>query len=590
VSKLLDVPIGFRLLTSFGVMLVLLVSSALLSYSSVESIYSALTSFASNRTPALSYLLEADRDLHQLLVAERSMIFVNTKQAEFKDLVKDYETNLEQARKRIDKFRALSDLRDADELFAGFETAFEAWAKLSRQIVDGRIADTREGRRLALDLSMKEASQAFEEMRGYIDKFTELTSLQIENDVKGAEEKHQVALTTLVAFSCGGILIGLLLSWLISRSVTKPLASGVVFAQAVAEGNLRSELSVYQKDEVGQLADAMRHMLSKLKTTLEHAEQKSREAELAAENARKSSEEAEEARRRGEAARREGILEAVSKLQGIVQSLFEASEQMGRHVNESQAGATLQMERANESTSAMEEMNLTVVDVAKNASEAATNAQETQQQALDGEAIVRSVVATIDEVNRISIEMKQNLDMLGESAASIGQIMVVINDIADQTNLLALNAAIEAARAGEAGRGFAVVADEVRKLAEKTMQATKQVGDAIASIQSSSKVSMESMESVAGAIGKATDFADKAGESLAGIVNLAQATSAQIQAIAAASEEQSTSVEMITQSSEEISRISSETSRTMDEAAEAIMVLSERSGDLQKLIDELARS
>ncbi len=588
--KIRDVSITLRLMFGFGLMLVLFIVSGLLSYSNIEGIFERLNTFETTRTPSLSYLLEADRDLHQLLVAERTMIYVNAKGPEFEKLVKDYEENLAQAHARIEKFKALVDSPDAKALYKPFDDAFKAWTDISRQIVDGRIADSRAGRRLALDLSTGQASEAFAVMRGFIDQFTDITTQQIDNDVHYAESLHATAILVLTVFSCGGVLLGLLLSFAISRSVTKPLEAGVEFAKAVAGGQLESDLRVHQKDEIGQLADALREMLEALKQSLGEADRKSREAESAAEVARRSTEEAEEARRRGEQARREGILEAVSRLKGIVDSLLESSEQLGRQVNESQAGAASQMERANESATAMEEMNTTVIDVARNAAEAAKNASETQEEAQGGEEIVQRVVGAIDDVSRMSHDMKSSLDALGTSAESIGEIMGVINDIADQTNLLALNAAIEAARAGEAGRGFAVVADEVRKLAEKTMQATKQVGDAIASIQQSSRGSLASMEEVVGVIGKATAYAGEAGSALSGIVRLAQATSSQIQAIATASEEQSSTVELIAHSSEEISRISSETSSSMDEAALAITALAEQSGDLQSLIIELENS
>ncbi len=147
-----------------------------------------------------------------------------------------------------------------------------------------------------------------------------------------------------------------------------------------------------------------------------------------------------------------------------------------------------------ETATAMEEMNATVLEVAHNASNAAESAARARENAQVGAEGVRQAVTSIDAIKDQILDLNESMGELGSQAEGIGQIMNVVTDIADQTNLLALNAAIEAARAGEAGRGFAVVADEVRKLAEKTMQATKEVGDAVSTIQSQARSNITAVE------------------------------------------------------------------------------------------------
>ena len=146
-----------------------------------------------------------------------------------------------------------------------------------------------------------------------------------------------------------------------------------------------------------------------------------------------------------------------------------------------------------DTSAGMEQMSASIVEVARNSGQAASNAVKTQQEAGQGATLVRQVINSVNHVHEQTQAMKVDLTALGKQADSIGAIMDVINDIADQTNLLALNAAIEAARAGEAGRGFAVVADEVRKLAEKTIGATKQVGENISGMQTAARQSISSM-------------------------------------------------------------------------------------------------
>jgi methyl-accepting chemotaxis protein len=176
---------------------------------------------------------------------------------------------------------------------------------------------------------------------------------------------------------------------------------------------------------------------------------------------------------------------------------------------------------------------------------------------------------------------------LGAQAENIGGVMNIISDIADQTNLLALNAAIEAARAGEAGRGFAVVADEVRKLAEKTMSATHEVGTGINAIQQSAKTNIQEVGSAVSSIGEATGLADASGEALKEIVELATANSSVVASIATAAEQQSATSEEINRSIEEISRIVNETSSGMMQSSAAVQELSQTAQELNRVMDQL---
>ena len=196
----------------------------------------------------------------------------------------------------------------------------------------------------------------------------------------------------------------------------------------------------------------------------------------------------------------------------------------------------------------------------------------------------------MDEVQAETIGLKTNMDTLSVHAQAINEIMTVISDIADQTNLLALNAAIEAARAGEAGRGFAVVADEVRKLAEKTMSSTQDVGKAIQAIQESSKEGVRRMDQAVGKVNLAADLAEKCGAALAEILSLAEQTADQVRSIATASEEQSASSEEIARSVEHVNTIASETSQAMGEASKAVSELAAQAQNLARIITQLKNS
>jgi methyl-accepting chemotaxis protein len=395
---------------------------------------------------------------------------------------------------------------------------------------------------------------------------------------------------TSMYIAVGVILAIAVVIIIIVRTIVGAIRTSVAFADTVAGGDLSGTLALHRTDELGTLADALRTMVGKLKEMIAVSERKTAEAEEESARARVATQQADEARLKAESAKREGMLQAAAQLESIVQRVHASSGMLSDQIGEALRGSERQRERTAESATAMEEMNATVMEVARNASEAAEHAEDAQAKANEGSGVVDSVVEAISDVNNKSMALRESLGELGERAEGIGSVMGVISDIADQTNLLALNAAIEAARAGEAGRGFAVVADEVRKLAEKTMTATKEVHDAIKAIQEASRENIRGMEEASMSVGKSTELATIAGDSLKAIVDIVQANADQVRAIATASEEQSAASEEISRGAEEVNQIALETSDIMNRSSEAVEELSAMAQELQGLIEELKNS
>jgi methyl-accepting chemotaxis protein len=281
------------------------------------------------------------------------------------------------------------------------------------------------------------------------------------------------------------------------------------------------------------------------------------------------------------------ILAVADQASSIAGRVAAAAEELSAQVEEVSRGAEAQRGRVEQTASAMSEMNSTVLEVARNAGRASEQSSLTRDKAGNGAELVNRVVKAINNVNSVATTLQDNMKELGAQAESIGGVMNVISDIADQTNLLALNAAIEAARAGEAGRGFAVVADEVRKLAEKTMSATQEVGASINAIQQSTKTNIHEVGSAVSNIGEATGLADASGEALKEIVELATANSSVVESIATAAEEQSATSEEINRSIEEINRIVNETSSGMMQSSAAVQELSQTAQELNRVMDQL---
>jgi methyl-accepting chemotaxis protein len=281
------------------------------------------------------------------------------------------------------------------------------------------------------------------------------------------------------------------------------------------------------------------------------------------------------------------MMKVASDAAKIADQVAEASEELSEQVDHVSQGAEMQRNRVESTASAMTEMNATVMEVARNAGQASEQSSVTKEKAAAGAELVNNVVKSMNEINSVTVRLQNAMQDLGNQAESIGGVINVISDIADQTNLLALNAAIEAARAGEAGRGFAVVADEVRKLAEKTMSATQEVGASIHSIQQSARTNIDEVGSAVKGIGEATELANASGAALQEIVELAAANSTVVSSIATAAEEQSATSEEINRSIEEINQVVGETTEGMMQSANSVQALSNMAQELREVMDTL---
>ncbi|MGE9985680.1 methyl-accepting chemotaxis protein [Desulfovibrio sp. SGI.169] len=243
--------------------------------------------------------------------------------------------------------------------------------------------------------------------------------------------------------------------------------------------------------------------------------------------------------------------------------------------------------RMHDTLTAMEQMNMAVLDISKNAGDAASNSDNMRDTATTGQNIVEQVVSSISQVQKDSMELRADMEKMRGETQNISQIMTVISDIADQTNLLALNAAIEAARAGEAGRGFAVVADEVRKLAEKTMSATTEVAAAIENIQQSSRRNMEHVDRAVTSIEEATGLAHTSGDRLRDIVEITTLSTDMVRAIATAAEEQSASTAQINETVEAVNSTFKEVAISIADANNAARRLNSQMSEIRQLMDRL---
>ncbi|MBD9464860.1 methyl-accepting chemotaxis protein [Pseudomonas sp. Pdm06] len=283
-----------------------------------------------------------------------------------------------------------------------------------------------------------------------VGRLLEINNLQAEALNKGAAQQYSSAFNWVVTLLVIATGLTLLFAWLLTNSITKPIANALDAAEEIAKGNLTRPITVDGSDEAGRLLRAMSTMQEKLRDTLQ-------------------------------------------RISGSATQLASAAEELNAVTDESARGLTQQNNEIEQAATAVNEMTSAVEEVARNAVSTSEASKHATTSAGDGRDLVQETVGAIE---RMSADVQSTATLIGNLAnesRDIGKVLDVIRGLADQTNLLALNAAIEAARAGEAGRGFAVVADEVRALAHRTQQSTSEIERMIGSIQSGTEHAVDSM-------------------------------------------------------------------------------------------------
>ncbi|PRA26707.1 methyl-accepting chemotaxis protein [Pseudomonas poae] len=355
-------------------------------------------------------------------------------------------------------------------------------------------------------------------------------------DVESAQARSLQLISTLLA-----LLVGIIAALVITRQITRPLQETLAVVERIASGDLSHNIQVTRRDELGVLQQGIQRMGTTLR-------------------------------------------ELISGIRDGVTQIASAAEELSAVTEQTSAGVNSQKIETDQVATAMHEMTATVQEVARNAEQASQAASDADGQAREGDKVVAEAIAQIE---RLAAEVARSTDAmthLQQESNKIGSVMDVIKAVAEQTNLLALNAAIEAARAGEAGRGFAVVADEVRGLAQRTQKSTEEIEGLVAGLQNGTQQVANVMNNSRSLTDSSVDLTRKAGLSLENITRTVSNIQSMNQQIAAAAEQQSAVAEEISRSIVNVRDVSEQTATASDETAKSSVELARLGSQLQQMV------
>ncbi|MFZ5936044.1 HAMP domain-containing methyl-accepting chemotaxis protein [Pseudomonas sp. HS6-2] len=366
-----------------------------------------------------------------------------------------------------------------------------------------------------------------------------LYKIQLERrDAESAQARSLQTIATLLA-----LLAGVIAAVVITRQITRPLRDTLQAVERIAGGDLTHDLRVTRRDEIGVLQQG----IARMGTTLR---------------------------------------ELISGIRDGVTQIASAAEELSAVTEQTSAGANSQKVETDQVATAMHEMAATVQEVARNAEQASHAATGADDEARAGDRVVGEAISQIERLAEEVHRSTEAMNLLQQESQKIGSVMDVIKSVAEQTNLLALNAAIEAARAGEAGRGFAVVADEVRGLAQRTQKSTEEIEELVASLQHGTQQVANAMQGSRTLTDSSVELARKAGASLENITGTVSSIQSMNQQIAAAAEQQSAVAEEISRSILNVRDVSEQTAAASDETAASSVELARLGGHLQMLVSQ----
>lgn len=519
----------------FVVALLALITLSVLSISATQNLVDDADAVADDLLPAVSDALNGDRDLYQALVAQISYVRAIEEGRSGDDERADFDENASQALDRMNSARAHLELHTEEELVPDFDRAYRLWLDAANGTMTTADQGDIEGAR---DAMRNEAGQLFGQLRGYFDEVGIRADELGQQRAAEATTEGQQALTLTLTITIAAVVVAVALFLISMKLITGSINLLCQRLDDIAdgEGDLTQRVPVETEDDLGRLAHSFNRVLENLQS----------------------------------------MIRSIQELSG---QLADGARQLDQSAGENKEGVNQQTDAISMVATAINEMQSAIEEVAGNASRAAETTRQAQDNGQQGAKIIQDSSA---QVNRLAAQIGQGvvaIRKLSDDSANISKVLDVIRGVAEQTNLLALNAAIEAARAGEHGRGFAVVADEVRTLAKRTQESTEDIHRMIDTLQSgvSTIVSvMETGSEEAAATEKLSAEAEQKLMEILGAMNEINDVNA---SVASATEEQTQVVEEINQSVNQINDLAGESadrSERIDQISESLASYAEQ--------------